>query len=100
MKIGESIEINYIDLSNDTSIPQSQRKTFIDILVGGKSVIRNSDLEDQYKEMYEKKIDGHITSNGLYNEYKNIKFKEQLGEYEESKSGIAIKKRIITYSIQ
>lgn len=99
-------EIESISLSNET--PQYP-KMYIDILLGGTSVINdsvekylgseNEQLKEKYIDMYTKKIQNHYPL-GLYNEFKDKEFEEQFGEYYQGEGASEIKKRVITYVLK
>ena len=92
---GNEIEISCIDLSNEGFATKAQAQDHLDIILGGKKVLnsKSPDVQEKHKEklMYE---------NGLYDEFKNAKFEESLGEYEYSTGASKIKKRVITYKLQ
>jgi len=84
---GES-EISHIDF-----IELSNKIDFFDVLLGGNTV-------DNWLEVKEKYEPYLIYENGLYDEFKNCKFEERLGEYFQGEKASEIKKRVITYILQ
>ena len=104
--VATPIQIYSIDNSNeDVRYP----KMHLDIILGGTTVINDivdeelpeatEELRDSYKEMYKLKIINHYPE-GLYEKFKNTKFTELFGEYNQGSGASEIKKRVITYQIQ
>ena len=103
-------EIDSIDFSNET--PQ-YTNMYIDILLGGTSVIDNCVekyldgekviFKEKYKDMYKEKIKNHIPdySSGLYEAFKDKEFIESFGEYcVDEGTANEYTQRIITYQIK
>lgn len=101
---GMGIEISCIDLAisgnkeyKETFESEEATKEHLDIILGGDEVLMQKTENIQKK--YKNKL---IHKEGLYEFFKNSKFKEEFGEYEQGSGPNAnnITKRVITYTLQ
>ena len=95
--VNAKIPINYIDLKNKYNIDTNSVDDFISVLVGG--IYNNHALKEKYTniELEEKYGERLINQNGLYEKFKNTRFLELLGEYEEIEGTSTTTQRVITF---
>ena len=93
---------NYIDLAHPNLNFDSPTE-FLDILIGGNS----AQYDDTVKKKYYSGNGLNPTvknrfyfEDGLYQTFKDAKFEERLGEYEQGTGTAKITKRVITYVLQ
>lgn len=88
----QKIPTSHIDLSTISAGTSEVAIEYIDILLGGNSVLNNksAEIQNKYNEVL-------IYTEGLYEKFKNTEFEERLGEYEPSTGVSNITKRVITY---
>lgn len=96
---GETIEVNYIGSINKNNVDKplanmNKAIEHLDIILGVGT--DNVDLNNNTHKEY---ADEFIYQNGIYEEFKNLKFKEELGEYIAGSGASEIEKRVITYTI-
>lgn len=87
-----NIEISCIDLSKEGFATKEQAIEHLNIVLGGSSSLETK--SEDIKKKYENKL---IYEDGLYEEFKEVKFQELLGEYYQGEGASRIKKRVITY---
>lgn len=101
---GNGIEISCIDLANsgnkgykETFASEEDAKEHLDIILGGNKVLNQK--KENIKDKYKNKLKH---TDGLYEIFRNCKFKEKFGEYEQGSGPNAnnITKRVITYTLQ
>lgn len=90
----QKFEINYVDQNQGYRNAQDE-KAFLDILVGG--VTSNEEYEDEIIDTYDDVI---LNSEGLYKKFKNAKFEEILGQYEQDEGASQVTRRIVTYILK
>ena len=84
---GNNVMVNYIDLSLENFSSAKDAMKHLDVLLSGDAI----ETKDLNKKKY---------TNGLYNELKDKRFTETLGEYYQGTGSTKIKKRVITYTMQ
>lgn len=88
-------EISCIDLENERFGSQATVKEHLDIILGGTETLNTKG--DEIKNKYRNRI---VYNEGIYQKFKNSKFEEKLGEYDQGTGATKITKRVITYILQ
>ena len=91
---GREIPINYIDSDKESHADSSAAIQHLETIIG--VGFDNKDLTNKLHNRYQNQF---VYSKGIYEEFKDKKFKEELGEYYQSIRGTKIKKRVITYTV-
>ena len=86
---GNFLPTSCFDFSNENFASQEQAVEFLNVLIGG-------DTDSNYDKYSNRLLD----TNGIYKQFANREFQEQLGEYYEGTGASEIKKRVITYTLQ
>ena len=84
----EKIEMNYIDLATGFNRENNSIEDFISALLGG--IEGDHEFMNKYRERLK-------YPEGLYMKFKDAKFLELLGEYEENEGASQMTQRVITF---